>query len=153
MHSISLTADMIPRAAVSAAIFRDGQVLLICRAKPPLEGLWSLPGGHIELGEPAEEAARRELREETGVEARLAGVADMVDAIGRDDKGVVMFHRVIVVFFGLWISGEASAASDALAAEWRDPDEIPGLSTTPGLHDVVRRAWLRLRSDAAGVGP
>jgi 8-oxo-dGTP diphosphatase len=147
MHSTSSTADMTPRAAVSAAIFRDGQVLLIQRAKPPLEGLWSLPGGHIELGEPAQEAALRELREETGVTARLAGVADMVDVIGRDGSGGVLFHRVIVVFCGLWISGEARAASDASAAEWRDPGEIPGLCTTPGLHDVVRRAWLRLQAD------
>jgi 8-oxo-dGTP diphosphatase len=148
---------MTPRAAVSAAIFRERQVLLIRRSQPPLEGLWSLPGGHIELGEPAEEAARRELREETGVEARLAGIADTVDVIRRDESGAVMFHRVIVVFYGLWISGEPSAASDALAAEWRDPGQIPGLSTTPGLHDVVRRAWLRVRSDAgldaAGAGP
>jgi 8-oxo-dGTP diphosphatase len=150
MHSSPSNAEAIPRAAVSGAIFRSGgEVLLVRRAKAPAEGLWTLPGGHIEAGEQAEDALRRELREETGVEARLGGVADAVNVIARDADGAVIFHRVIVVFYGLWINGEPRAASDVSAAEWRHPGEISALSTTPGLQDVVRRAWLRLRSDAA----
>ena len=144
-----LDAGIVPRAAVSGAIFRGGDLLLVRRAKAPSNGLWSLPGGHIEAGETAADAMLRELREETGIEARLGGVADAVDAIGRDNAGAVTFHRVIVVFYGLWISGEPQAASDVSATQWRQPDAISRLATTPGLHDVVRRAWLRLALDEA----
>jgi 8-oxo-dGTP diphosphatase len=148
MHSSSSSTEIFPRAAVSGAIFRGADVLLIRRGNAPANGLWSLPGGHIEAGEPAEDALRRELREETGVEADIAGVADAVDVIRRDSAGIVVFHRVIIVYYGLWISGEPRAASDASAADWRHPGQISGLPTTPGLQDVVRRAWLRLSSDA-----
>jgi hypothetical protein len=86
--------------------------------------------------------------EETGITARLGGVADAVDVIGRDGPGgAVNLHRVIVVFYGAWISGEPMAASDASAAEWRHPHEIPSLPVTPGLPEAVSRAWLRLVSD------
>jgi 8-oxo-dGTP diphosphatase len=148
MHSSSSNVAVIPLAAVSGAIFQGDRILLVRRGKAPSQGLWSLPGGHIEAGEPAADALRRELQEETGVEARLGGLADAVDVIRRDDAGLVIFHRVIIVFYGLWINGEPEAASDVTAAEWRHPSEIAGLSTTPGLQDVVGRAWLRLRSDA-----
>jgi ADP-ribose pyrophosphatase YjhB (NUDIX family) len=148
MHSSPSSADAAPRAAVSGAIFRGGEVLLVQRSKAPALGLWSLPGGHIEPGEAAVDAVHRELREETGVEARLGGVTDAVNVIRRDEGGAVIFHRVIVVFYGLWISGEPIAASDVSAAQWRQPQEIPALETTAGLQEVVRRAWLRLRSDA-----
>jgi len=131
----------LPRAAVSGAIFRDGRVLLVERAKPPLMGLWSLPGGHIEPGETAREALLRELREETGLSARLGGVADAVDVIRRDGRGAVLFHRVVVVFYGVAEAGEPLPASDVSAAMWRRPDELSGLATTPDLARVVARAW------------
>lgn len=139
--------DAIPRAAVSGAIFQCEQVLLVRRAKPPALGLWSLPGGHIEPGETAAAAVLRELMEETGVSARLGGVADAVDVINRDLSGRISFHRVIVVFYGVWVGGEPLAGSDVSAAEWRHPREIPILPVTAGLLDAVQRAWLRLVSD------
>jgi 8-oxo-dGTP diphosphatase len=147
MHRPISPSETIPRAAVSCAIFRGEDVLLVRRARPPALGLWSLPGGHIELGEAAAEAVLRELAEETGVTARLGGVADAVDVIHRDEAGAVRFHRVIVVFYGIWTGGEARAGSDVSAAQWRQPAEIPSLPITPGLPDAVQRAWLRLVSD------
>jgi 8-oxo-dGTP diphosphatase len=147
MHRSSPSFDAVPRAAVSGAIFRGEEVLLVRRAQPPALGLWSLPGGHIEAGESAADAMRRELLEETGVEARLGGVADAVDVIGRDEMGAVSFHRVIVVFYGAWGAGDPQPASDVSEAQWRHPREIPALPCTTGLLDIVRRAWLRLVSD------
>ena len=75
------SSEIIPRAAVSGAIFQGERVLLVRRARPPALGLWSLPGGHIEPGETAADALLRELMEETGVKGRLGGVADAVDVI------------------------------------------------------------------------
>jgi ADP-ribose pyrophosphatase YjhB (NUDIX family) len=76
-----------PRCGTSAAIFRRREVLLIERAKGPLKGLWSLPGGHIEPGEPARVAALREVREETGVVAELGGLVDIHEVLRRGTMG------------------------------------------------------------------
>jgi 8-oxo-dGTP diphosphatase len=132
---------------VSGAIFRGEEVLLVQRSRAPSIGVWSLPGGHIEPGESAVEALTRELMEETGTRARLGGIADAVDVIRRDGEGAVIFHRVILVFYGIWLGGEPRAASDASAVMWRHPRAIAGLEATAGLADVIERAWLRLRGD------
>ena len=130
----------VPRAAVSAAIFRDGQVLLVQRRRAPSAGLWSLPGGHIEPGEAALDAVHRELREETAIAARIAGIAGVKDVIHRNDSGELLFHRVVIVFCGEWLSGQLKAGDDAAAAGWFDPSALAGLATTEGLDDIVRGA-------------
>lgn len=136
-----------PLAAVSAAIFRDGEVLLVRRGREPAAGLWSLPGGHIEPGETALAAAMRELAEETGVEAEFCGVADAVDVISHYADGSVRFHRVVVVFCGAWLAGEPVAGSDAGAAAWYKVDALHGLLVTAGLESVVSRAWAKVKSE------
>src|SRR2546423_1245303 len=87
-----------PRCGASAAIFRDGAVLLIERAKGALKGRWSLPGGHIEPGETAQAAAIREVCEETGVEADMQGLVDIHDVILREADGTLLAHYLITVF-------------------------------------------------------
>lgn len=141
-------AAVLPLAAVSVALFRNGRVLLIQRGQPPAEGLWSLPGGHIEPGEPALEAARRELREETGLAAQLLGVSDAVEVIHRDENSRVTFHRVLLLFYGLWRAGEPRAGSDARAVGWFEPQALSRLPVTEGLAGSVARAWARLQEPA-----
>ncbi len=139
---------VIPVAAVSAAIFREGKVLLVRRGQAPAAGRWSLPGGHIEPGETARDAAARELREETGIEARLTGVADAVDVIRRAPSGAVSFHLVVVVYCGLWSRGEQRAGGDADAAGWYERSKLAQMDVTEGLVDAVTRAWARLQAEA-----
>src|SRR2546430_10439078 len=89
-----------PRCGASAAVFRDGAVLLIERAKGALKGRWSLPGGHIEPGETARAAAVREVHEETGVEADIHGLVDIHEVILRKPDGTLLAHYLISVFCG-----------------------------------------------------
>lgn len=129
-----------PRAAASAAIFRDGKVLLAQRSKPPLKGIWSLPGGHIEPGEKAIEAAHRELNEETSITADLKGLADVANVIMRRDDGALRAHYVISVFYGVWLQGQAKAESDCQAVEWVDIAELSERPMTDGTAAIIERA-------------
>jgi len=134
-------APVWPRGAASAAIFRGGEVLLIQRGKEgPFRGLWSLPGGRIEPGEPVRAAAVREVLEETGVVVELAGVLDIHDVIRRDPPGNLVSHYVLAVFYGRWISGEPVAGDDALMARFVALDSVHELHMTDGAADLVRRA-------------
>jgi 8-oxo-dGTP diphosphatase len=138
-----------PRCGASAAIFRGEEVLLIERGKGALKGLWSLPGGHIEPGETARAAAVREVREETGVEAELAGLVDIHEVILHAPGGILRAHYLIAVFCGRWRGGEPVAGSDAAAARFLPAGEIevPGrLPLTDGAAALIHRARARLQS-------
>ena len=95
----SAAAPHWPKAAASAAIFRDdGKLLIGLRGKDPRRVVWSLPGGHIEAGETAGNAALRELREETGVEAELLGLVDINDVILHRPDGRLQAHYLLTIF-------------------------------------------------------
>ncbi|HXW70173.1 MAG TPA: NUDIX hydrolase [Methylocella sp.] len=126
-----------PSLAVSIAVFRSGLVLLGRRAKPPFAGALSLPGGLVEIGERLEEAALRELREETRVEARIVAFNRHLQVIDLDDEDRVRHHFVIASFAGEWIGGEAKAGSDLNEIEWVNPSKLGMLDCTPQLGCVV----------------
>lgn len=140
---------MWPRGATSAAIFRGRQLLLIQRGKGgPLQGLWSLPGGRIEAGEPVRAAALREVREETGIVAELSGLLDVHEVIRHDSAGQLSSHYLIAVFYGRWVSGEPAAGDDAAAARFVPLDAIFELHMTDGVPELARRAWKLLNGRA-----
>ncbi len=118
---------------------RDGRVLLAKRAKTAGYGLWSLPGGHIETGEPARDAALRELAEETGITARLDRLIECQDIIHRDAQGSVVFHYVISVFLCHWQQGEAVAATDVSEVMWAQLSDLDSLQMTHGTADLIRK--------------
>ncbi len=138
------TSQQFPKLGASACVFRDGRVLIVQRAKPPARGIWSLPGGHVEPGETALAAAQRELGEETGIAAHLEHLVGLFDIIRRDDQGAVTLHYAIACYAGHWLSGEAEAASDALAARWVLPAELSGLAFAPHVKDAIGRARILL---------
>jgi ADP-ribose pyrophosphatase YjhB (NUDIX family) len=124
---------------VSIAVVRDGRVLLVKRANVRAFGLWSLPGGHVELGEPVRKAALRELAEETGVEAEIERLIDCLDIITRNPAGEVDSHYVLSVFAARWLGGAGRAASDVSAVMWAAPADLDRLAMTPGTADLIRR--------------
>jgi ADP-ribose pyrophosphatase YjhB (NUDIX family) len=125
-----------PWVGIGLIAFRGREVLLVRRGRPPRQGEWSIPGGAQRLGETAEEAARRELREETGVEVGPLSLACVVDAISRDAAGAPRFHYTIVDFCGLWRAGEPRPGDDVSAAAWFAPEALSGL----GLWEEAERA-------------
>jgi ADP-ribose pyrophosphatase YjhB (NUDIX family) len=115
---------------VGLYVVKDGKVLLVRRGNEPGRGKWSLPGGRIRFGERSEEAALREMREETGLEVRLRRVVDVVDVFWRSEMGELLEHFVIVDFEAEVIGGELRPADDALDARWFSPEELKGLEMT-----------------------
>lgn len=113
-----------PIVGIGVAVLRPGAVLLVRRARPPNLGAWSLPGGGQELGETAEQAARRELLEETELTVGALHLAANVDSIARDEAGRVRFHYTIIDFAARWESGEPRAGSDVSEAVWARLDQL-----------------------------
>jgi ADP-ribose pyrophosphatase YjhB (NUDIX family) len=137
-----------PYLAVSAAIFRDGRVLIVRRARPPAHGLYTLPGGGVELGETLEEAVMREVREETALEIEPIGLVGFRQAIARDAAGRVERHFVILPFAARFLSGEISLNEELAEAHWLDPAGLDGLETTDGLAQIVAAARDRIAAPA-----
>ncbi len=106
-----------PTAAVGIVCLRSDNVLLIRRGAPPFENQWSLPGGRIEWGERTRDAALRELKEETGCEAELVGLIDVVDAVMSARSGEEPWgHYLLVDYAARWLAGEPKAGDDACEA-------------------------------------
>jgi len=113
-----------PFVGVGVVVWRDQSVLLIERGRPPRQGQWSLPGGVQQLGETVFEAARREVREETGLEIEVVDIVAVVDSIQRDDQGGVRYHYTLVDVLAEWRGGEPRAQDDAADAAWAALDEL-----------------------------
>ena len=135
-----------PVPAVGVVCLRGDEVLLIRRGRPPRLGEWSLPGGRLEWGETVADAALRELREETGVEAELLGLIDVVDGLfpaeGPDD---VARHYVLIDFAARWLSGEPRAGDDASEAAFHPLAKLDELVDWAETRRVILMAVLCLR--------
>ena len=125
-----------PVPAVGVVCLRDGEVLLIRRGKPPRMGEWSLPGGRIEPGERAVDAALRELLEETGVTARITGLLDVVDGLFPEAGR----HYVLIDYAADWRSGEPVAGDDALEARFVPLDQVEGLIDWSETRRIIAQA-------------
>jgi ADP-ribose pyrophosphatase YjhB (NUDIX family) len=133
-----------PYLAVSAAIFRDGRVLIVRRARPPAHGLYTLPGGGVELGETLEQAVIREVHEETALDIAPVDLVGYRQAIARDGAGRVERHFVILPFAARFIGGEISLNEELAEAHWLVPADISSLKTTEGLAQIVAAARERI---------
>ncbi len=133
-----------PILAASVAVVRGGRALIARRAPPPQQGVYSLPGGGVEIGETLREAAARELSEETGLAAEPGVFLDHVEPIEREGERV-RTHFVVAAFAARWLSGEPRVTAELDAFAWVDENEIAAYRTTPELPRLVARAiaWER----------
>lgn len=137
-----------PFVAVSAVIVRAGRVLLVQRARPPAQGLHTLPGGVVEAGETLVEALQREVAEETGLAIDPAGLAGYREVIERDDAQRPARHFVILAFAARWRAGEPALNDELAAARWVAPAELAQYRTTEGLAEIVTAAFALLAAAA-----
>lgn len=105
-----------PLVGIGIVVLREDAVLLVRRGRAPAEGSWSLPGGAQKLGETAEQAARRELREETALEVGPVRLVAHVDSIHHDESGRIRFHYTILDFAARWVDGTPRAGGDVTDA-------------------------------------
>ena len=134
--SDSRTYPQRPYLAVSAAIVRDGKLLVVRRARKPAQNLYTFPGGAVETGETLNEAAMREVREETQLAIAPVGLAGHREAIKRDADDRVERHFVILCLAARWLSGEPVLSEELDDARWVKPAELARLRTTEGLAEI-----------------
>lgn len=127
-----------PRVAVGAVVFKGDRVLLVRRGKPPAEGCWAIPGGSIEIGETLQQAAEREIREETGVSIRAHDPVFTFDLIERDPRGAVRFHYVVVDLMADYVKGAPRPGGDAADARWVSAGELQRLKVSRETRGLLR---------------
>lgn len=127
-----------PTPTVGVICFRGDEVLLIKRGKPPRHGDWSIPGGRLEWEEGVKTCALRELMEETGVEAELLGLVDVIDGLFGEGR-----HYVLIDYAARWISGEPRAGDDAVDARFFPVEDAIAQVEWPATKQVIRDAWER----------
>lgn len=140
MSKLKAASTRYPQPAVGVVCFKGDHVLLIRRGAPPLQGAWSLPGGRIEWGERAEAAALRELREETGVTARLTGLIAVVDGLFGDGEAVDR-HYVLLDYAAEWVAGEPLAGDDAAEAAFHPVTGLEALGLWSETARIIRLAY------------
>ncbi len=142
-----------PLVGVGGVVIHRQRVLLIRRGAEPLKGHWSLPGGMLELGEELEEALRRELKEETGLDVEPLAMLTVFDRImrGGPDGRRVRYHYVIVDYVCRWQGGRLAPASDVLDACWVRREDLPRYQLTDQATSVILQAFEFFEKRKRGV--
>jgi 8-oxo-dGTP diphosphatase len=144
MSSESPALATVPVPTVGVVCLRDDQILLIKRGTPPRLGQWSLPGGRLEWGETTPVAALRELKEETGVDAVLLGLIDVVDGLFTSrETGETTRHYVMIDYAARWVSGDAVAGDDAAEARFVSLDEALAMVEWDVTRAVIAQTFAR----------
>ena len=134
-----------PLLGVGALIIDGDRIVLVERAKDPLKGWWSIPGGLIELGERVADAVRREVREETGLEVEPDGLHEIYERLIHEADGKLEYHYVLLDYVCRVTGGALAASSDASRAAWVSADQLQEYRLTEGTLAVIERAFANLQ--------
>lgn len=128
-----------PLVGVGGFVHKEGKVLLIKRKFDPNKGKWALPGGLLELGEDPEEAAKREVREETGLEVSVEGLLQVANEVIKDDSGRVKYHFVLVDYLMKPLGDRITLNEESEEFGWFAPGAVEELDTTKNTRLIVER--------------
>lgn len=132
-----------PHVGVGILLIRDNQLLLVKRKFDPDAGYWSIPGGHLELGERTENAAEREGFEETGFKVKVVKLAGLIDKIMYDGEGKVIYHYVLINYFVEQIDGKLTQLpipdSDASDARFVKFNQLKDYQLTDSLIELLKQ--------------
>ncbi len=128
-----------PIVGVGVIIRRDDRIVLVRRAKEPFRGLWTFPGGAVELGESLRDAARRKAREETGLEIEVGEVAMVLDRVVYDQAGRVRYHYILVNYLARPMGGRLRSGSDVDGACWAALADLDSLEMTEKAEKLARQ--------------
>lgn len=134
-----------PLLGIGALIFEGGRILMAQRGKAPLMGQWSLPGGLVETGESLENAVRREVLEETGLEVKPLGVLEIFERIMRNAEGAAEYHYVLLDYICRVTGGTLCAGDDASRVQWVERRALKDLHITEGTLAVIEKGFRNRR--------
>ena len=129
-----------PFIGVGVVVWKVEKFLLIQRGNPPRKGQWSIPGGRQEIGETVEEAALREIKEETNLSVQVTDFLGIIDSIQKDKDDQIKFHATLIDFSAEWISGTASPGSDAMDIAWHVLDDLNTLDLWHETTNIIRKS-------------
>jgi mutator protein MutT len=130
-----------PIVGVGGIVLDADRVLLVKRGREPLKGIWSIPGGKLELGETLRQGVRRELREEAALEVRVLEMVEVFERITQDEDGRIAYHFVLLDFLCERVAGEARAGDDVDEVAWVERTRIGEYQTTEGAAGVIEKAF------------
>lgn len=137
--------DRQPIPGVGVAVIQDAKLLLVQRGRGHLAGKWAVPGGKVELGETLEEAAVREVREETGLGVKIGEIVWVGETIGPGDPPA--WHYILIDYIGVPVEGHLEAGDDADAVSWVDLETAVAMDLTPTMYPLIETLRPRFGSD------
>lgn len=129
-----------PILCVGTVVVKGQRVLLIRRGKEPGFGIWTLPGGRVNLGEKTHDAAQRETKEETGLDVKIECLFEVLDIILTEENGSVRFHYFLLDYLARPTGGALKAQSDALDARYFSSAELESLNLVETTKAVILKA-------------
>ncbi len=141
----------VPRLAVGAICFQGKRVLLVQRNQEPKKGVWTFPGGVVDLGESVTDAVRREVEEECRIVVRPITLVDAYEHIEFESTQQVKYHYIILEYLVEYISGDLEAGDDVRDARWIDTHHLDTLSSTQDTRRLIENARRLLASIQSSV--